>query len=145
MSSETQIGKLVIYLKIKTEALEKGLETAKQKLEKIEEENKKVQSTNSGLETSYVALSVTAVASLVKITSALDDGVAEYTKYKNSMMTVNKVAQNTGNTLEDIQKIINESNEFKLMSETDLNASIKNLLLWIYCRTSNRDIKKTTR
>lgn len=142
MSSETQIGKLVIDLKIKTEALEKGLETAKQKLEKIEEENKKVQSTNSGLETSYVALSVTAVASLVKITSALDDGVAEYTKYKNSMMTVNKVAQNTGNTLEDIQKIINESNEFKLMSETDLNASIKNLLLYGYTAEQATEILK---
>lgn len=29
MASETQIGQLVIDLKIKTEALEKGLETAK--------------------------------------------------------------------------------------------------------------------
>ena len=33
MASETQIGQLVIDLKIKTEALEKGLETAKQKLD----------------------------------------------------------------------------------------------------------------
>ena len=33
MASETQIGQLVIDLKIKTEALEKGLETAKKKSE----------------------------------------------------------------------------------------------------------------
>ena len=34
VASETQIGKLVIDLQIKTQALEKSLETAKQKLKK---------------------------------------------------------------------------------------------------------------
>ena len=35
MAKETQIGQLVIDLKVRTEALEKGLETAKKKLQEI--------------------------------------------------------------------------------------------------------------
>lgn len=142
MAKETQIGQLVIDLQIKTQALEKGLESAKKKLQNIEEENKKVESSNKGLDASFIAMAATAVASLVKIKSALDDGVVEYTKYKNSMMTVNKVAQNTGTTLSEVQDIINKSNEFKLMNESDLNASIKNLLLYGYTAEQATDILK---
>lgn len=140
MADETKIGQLVIDLQIRTQALEKGLETAQKKLKEIEKSNEQVKNSNSGLEMSYIALAATATVSLVKITGALTDSVKEYTKYKNSMMTVNKVAQNTGNTLEDIQKIINKSNQFKLMDETDLNASIKNLLLYGYTAEQATDI-----
>lgn len=142
MANETKIGQLVIDLQIKTQALEKGLESAKKKLQEIEKSNDKVKSSNNGLEASYIAMSVTAVASLVKIKSAIDDGITEYTKYKNSMMTVNKVAQNTGTTLSEVQDIINKSNEFKLMNESDLNASIKNLLLYGYTAEQATDILK---
>lgn len=142
MANETKIGQLVIDLQIKTQALEKGLESAKKKLQEIEKSNDKVKSSNNGLEASYIAMSVTAVASLVKIKSAIDDSITEYTKYKNSMMTVNKVAQNTGTTLSEVQDIINKSNEFKLMNESDLNASIKNLLLYGYTAEQATDILK---
>lgn len=142
MTNETEVGSLAINLKIKLEALEKGLETAKKKLQSIEQESKNVENSNKSLDASFIAMSATAVASLVKIKSALDDGVAEYNKYKNSMMTVNKVAQNTGTTLSEVKDIINKSNEFKLMSETDLNSSIKNLLLYGYTAEQATDILK---
>jgi len=102
MANETEIGSLAINLKIKLEALEKGLETAKKKLQEIEKSNEKIKQSNSGLEASYIAMSVTAVASLVKIKSAIDDGVAE----------------------------------------SDLNASIKNLLLYGYTAEQATDILK---
>lgn len=40
MASETQIGQLVIDLKIKTEALEKGLETAKKNYNHLSKKTK---------------------------------------------------------------------------------------------------------
>ena len=142
MAKETKIGQLVIDLQIKTQALEKGLETEKKKLQEIEKQDDQVGDSNKRLETTYIALAATAVASLIKIKSALDDSVTEYTKYKNSMMTVNKVAQNTGTTLSEVQEIIDKSNEFKLMNESDLNASIKNLLLYGYTAEQVTDILK---
>ncbi len=142
MTSETKIGQLVIDLQIKTKSLEQGLETAKKKLEEIEKSNEQVKNSNKNLDASYIAMSATAIASLAKIKSAIDDGVAEYTKYKNSMITVNKVAQNTGTTLSEVQDIINKSNEFKLMNEADLNAAIKNLLLYGYTAEQATNILK---
>lgn len=142
MAKQTEIGNLAINLKIKLDALEKGIDTAKKKLQEIEKQNTQVQNSNKGLDASFMAMSVSIIASLVKIKSALDDGVAEYTKYKNSMMTVNKVAQNTGITLNEVQDIINNSNEFKLMNESDLNAAIKNLLLYGYTAEQATDILK---
>ena len=43
MPSETKVGQLVIELKTKTEALEKGLETARKELQEIEQNNRKLQ------------------------------------------------------------------------------------------------------
>lgn len=142
MAKQTEIGSLAINLQIKLDALEKGIDTAKKKLQEIEKQNEQVKNSNKGLDASFIAMSASIIASLVKIKSALDDGVAEYTKYKNSMMTVNKVAQNTGTTLNEVQNIINKSNEFKLMNESDLNASIKNLLLYGYTAEQAIDILK---
>ena len=67
MANETKVGQLVIDLKIKTEALEKGLETAKQKLQEIEQNNKQVENSNKSLDASYLAMSATAVLALGKI------------------------------------------------------------------------------
>lgn len=142
MAKQTEIGSLAINLQIKLDALEKGIDTAKKKLQEIEKQNEQVKNSNKGLDASFIAMSASIIASLVKMKSALDDGVAEYTKYKNSMMTVNKVAQNTGTTLSEVQDIINKSNEFKLMNESDLNTSIKNLLLYGYTAEQATDILK---
>ena len=142
MANETKVGELSINLKMRLESLEKGIETAKKKLQEIEKSNEQVKNSNKGLDASYIAMAATAIASLAKIKSAIDDGVTEYTKYKNSMMTVNKVAQNTGTTLSEVQDIINKSNEFKLMNEADLNAAIKNLLLYGYTAEQATDILK---
>lgn len=130
MSKEIQIGQLVIDLKIKTEALEKGLETAKNKLKQLEDENKKVQSSNSQLDTSFIAMSASIVASLVKITSAIDEGVQKYVSYTNSMQALQKTAKATNNSMIDISKTIEDVNKLKLMDESDLNSSIKNLLTY---------------
>lgn len=140
LANETQIGQLVIDLKIKTEALEKGLETAKSKLEQIENQNKQVQSSNNQLDASFIAMSATIVASLVKITSAIDDGVQKYHSYVNSMNALQKTAKATDNSMSDIKNTIEDVNKLKLMDEGDLNASIKNLLLYGYTAEQAADI-----
>lgn len=128
MEKQTRVGELVLDFKIKLEALEKGLETAKKKLEQIEEENKQLKNSNKGLESSFIAISAVAVASFVKIGNAVKDAVNQYNRYTNSMNALNKTAKATGNTMSDVQNIISDVNEFKLMDEGDLNSSIKNLL-----------------
>lgn len=142
MASETQIGKLAIDLQIKTQALEKGLETAKQKLQQIEQQNKQVQSSNNQLDASFVAMSASIVAALAKITSAVQDGVNKYNTYVNSMNALQKTATATNNSMSDIEDTIEDVNKLKLMDESDLNASIKNLLLYGYTAEQAADILK---
>ena len=142
MANETQIGKLVIDLQIKTQALEKGLETAKSKLEQIENQNKQMQNSNRQLDASFIAMSASIVASLVKITSAITDGVEKYNSYTNSMNALQKTAIATNNSMSDIQDTIEDVNKLKLMDEGDLNASIKNLLLYGYTAEQAADILK---
>lgn len=142
MASETQIGKLVIDLQIKTQALEKGLETARQKIQQIEQQNKQVQSSNNQLDASFVAMSASIIASLVKISSAVQNGVSKYNSYINSMNALQKTATATNNSMSDIEDTIEDVNKLKLMDESDLNASIKNLLLYGYTAEQAADILK---
>lgn len=142
MAKETQIGQLVIDLKIKTEALEKGLETAKQKLEKIEQENKKVQSSNSQLDASFIAMSASIIASLAKITSAIEDGVNKYNTYTNSMKALQKTANATNNSMTEIEETIKDVNKLKLMDDSDVIASTKNLLTYGFTVKQTGEILK---
>ena len=142
MAKETQIGQLVINLKIKTEALEKGLETAKNKLKQLEDENKKVQSSNSQLDASFIAMSASIVASLVKITSAIDEGVQKYVSYTNSMKALQKTAKATDNSMTDILKTIEDVNKLKLMDDSDVTAATKNLLTYGFTVKQTGEILK---
>ena len=128
MASETQIGQLVIDLKIKTDALEKGLETAKKKLQEIEKQNEQVKNSNNQLDASFIAMSASTVASLVKIKSAIDDGVEKYNKYVNSMSALQKTAKATNNSMTDIKNTMEDVNEFKFIDDADLSKSMQNLL-----------------
>ena len=130
MAKETQIGQLVIDLKIKTEALEKGLETAKQKLENLENKNKQVQNSNNQLDASFIAMSASIIASLAKITSAVDDGVQKYISYTNSMKALQKTAKTTNNSMSEIENTIEDVNKLKLMDDSDVTAATKNLLTY---------------
>ena len=125
---ETKIGQLVIDLKIKTEALEKGLETAKKKLEEIEKQNEQVKSSNKGLDASFIAMSASIVASLAKITSAIDDGVTKYNNYVNSMGALEKTVRSTKNSMIDVKKAMEDVNKFKFIDDADLSKSMQNLL-----------------
>lgn len=142
MANETQIGQLIIELKVKTEALEKGLETAKQKLEKIEQENKKVQSSNSQLDASFIAMSASIIASLAKITSAIEDGVNKYNTYTNSMKALSKTASATNNSMTEIEDTIKDVNKLKLMDDSDVIAATKNLLTYGFTVKQTGEILK---
>lgn len=128
MASETKVGTLVVELQMKTQALEKGLETAKKKLQEIEKQNTQVQNSNKGLDASFIAMSVSIVASLKKIKSAIDDGVEKYNKYVNSMQALQKTAKATGNSMSEIKDSMEDVNEFKFIDDSDLSKSMQNLL-----------------
>lgn len=142
MASETQIGQLVINLKIKTEALEKGLETAKKKLEEIEKQNEQVKSSNSQLDASFITLSATAVISLKQIVSAVEEGVNKYDSYINSMNALKKTAKSTNNSMAEIKDSIEDVNKLKLMDDSDVTASTKNLLTYGFTVKQTSDILK---
>lgn len=128
MANETQIGQLVIDLKIKTEALEKGLESAKNKLQEIEKQNDQVKNSNSQLDASFIAMSAGIVASLAKIKSAVEEGVNKYNSYVNSMSALQKTAKSTNNSITQIKDAMNDVNEFKFIDDADLSKSMQNLL-----------------
>lgn len=142
MATETQIGKLVIDLQIKTQALEKGLNTAKQKIKEMENSNKSLENSNKSLDASFIAMSASIIVALRSIGTAVQDGVNKYNSYTNSMNALKKTAEATNNTMDDIQKVIEDVNKLKLMDEADLNASIKNLLLYGYTAEQAADILK---
>lgn len=127
MSSETQIGKLVIDLQAKTEALEKGLETARKKLQEIEQNNKQVESSNKSLDASYLAMSATAVLALGKIVGAIKDCVNEYNSYTQAMSSLQNVSEYTGESMTDLSKIMNKFGAY--MTKSDLATTIKNFSL----------------
>lgn len=142
MATETQIGKLVIDLQIKMQALEKGLDTAKQKIKELENNNKLLENSNKNLDASFIAMSATAVLALNQIGSAVQAGVNKYNSYTNSMNALKKTAEATNNSMSDIQDTIEDVNNLKLMDESDLNASIKNLLTYGYTAEQAADILK---
>lgn len=142
MASDTKVGQLVVDLRIRTEALEKGLKTAQDKLKALEEENKNVQNSNKGLDASFIAMSASIVASLAKIKSAVSDGVEKYNTYVNSMTALEKTAKATNNSMEDIKTSIEEVNKLKLMDESDVTAATKNLLTYGFTVEQTTDILK---
>lgn len=142
MANQTTIGELVIDLKTRTEALEKGLETAKKKLQEVEHQNEQVQNSNSKLDASFIAMSAAAVASLAKIKSAVSDGINKYNSYINSMKALQKTAKATDNSMSDIKDTIEDVNKLKLMDESDLNSSIKNLLTYGFTIEQTSDMLK---
>ena len=139
---ETKIGQLVIDLKIKTEALEKGLETAKQKLQEIEKQNEQVKNSNKNLDANFIALSISVVASLSKIKNVVDDGVNKYNSYVNSMKALQKTAKATNNSMADVEKAIKDVNKLKLMDDSDVTSAKKNLLNYGFTVEQTSDILK---
>lgn len=127
MSNETKIGQLVIDLQIKTQALEKGLETAQKKLKEIEEQNEEVKSSNKGLEASYLALSAAAVAALAKISSVIKDSVEEYKAYTQAMSSLQNVSEYTGQSMSEFAEIMDKFGTY--MTQADLATTIKNFSL----------------
>lgn len=131
MAKETNVGQLVIDLKIKTEALEKGLETAKKKLQEIEQNNNKVQNSNKNLEASYLAMSATAVLALNKIVGAIKECINEYNSYTQAMSGLNNIADYTGQNIEELSTIMQKYTKYGL-TQTDLATAIKNFSLMGY-------------
>lgn len=142
MANETEVGQLVIDLKIKTEALEKGLETAKRKLQEIEKQNEQVKNSNSQLDASFIAMSVSIIATLKGITSAIDDGVQKYISYTNSMQALQKTAKSTNNSMSEIKSTIKDVNKLKLMDDSDVTAATKNLLTYGFTVKQTGEILK---
>lgn len=142
MTTETQIGQLVIDLRIKTEALEKGLESAKSKLQEIEQQNEQVLNSNSQLDTSFIAMSAGIVVSLTKIKSVVDEGINKYNKYVNSMQALQKTAKATNNSMTEIKDSMEDVNKLKLMDDSDVTASTKNLLTYGFTVEQTGDMLK---
>lgn len=127
MANETKVGQLVIDLKIKTEALEKGLETAKQKLQEIEQNNKQVENSNKSLDASYLAMSATAVLALGKIVGIIKECIDEYNSYTKAMSSLQNVSEYTGQSMQDFGNIMSKFGSY--MTKADLATTIKNFSL----------------
>ena len=127
MASETQIGKLVIDLQLKTKALESGLNTAKKKLQEIEQSNENLENSNKSLDASWIAMSATAIGVLVGIKGAVSSAIDEYKSYTQSMESLSDVADYTGQNLSDMGEIMDKYSS--IMNKSDIATTIKNFSL----------------
>lgn len=127
MASETQIGKLVIDLQLKTKALESGLNTAKKKLQEIEQSNENLENSNKSLDASWIAMSATAIGALVGIKGVVSSAIDEYKSYTQSMDSLSDVADYTGQNLSDMGKIMDKYSS--IMNKSDIATTIKNFSL----------------
>lgn len=131
MATETQIGKLVIDLQIKTQALEKGLETAKQKLKEIENSNKSVENSNKSLDASFIAMSASILVALNQIGSAIKTCVNEYNSYTQAMNGLQNISDYTGQDMTKLTQIMQKFMKYGL-AQTDIATAIKNFSLMGY-------------
>ena len=116
MARKTQIGKLVIDLQIKTQALEQGLNTAKQKLKEIESSNKSLEDSNKSIDASYVAMSAAVIGALVKINSTIKDCINEYNKYTQAMSGLENIANYTGQDINKLNQIMQKFSKMRTCS-----------------------------
>ncbi|MCI8486064.1 MAG: hypothetical protein HFJ20_03020 [Clostridia bacterium] len=130
MANETQIGQLVIDLKMRLEGVEKGLETTKKKLKEIESSNKEVENSNNSLESSYLAMSAVAIGSFAGIVRAIKDGIEEYKAYTQAMSSLQNVSEYTGESMNDLSSIMQKYEG--IMTKSDLATTIKNFTLMGY-------------
>lgn len=131
MATETQIGKLVIDLQIKTQALEKGLNTAKQKIQEMENSNKSLESSNKSLDASFIAMSASIIATLHGIGSAIKTCVNEYNSYTQAMSGLQNIANYTGQDMQQLTEIMNKFSKYGL-TQADIATAIKNFSLMGY-------------
>ena len=87
-------------------------------------------------------MSASIIASLAKITSAVDDGVQKYISYTNSMKALQKTAKTTNNSMSEIENTIEDVNKLKLMDDSDVTAATKNLLTYGFTVKQTGEILK---
>lgn len=131
MATETQIGKLVIDLQIKTKALEQGLNAAKQKLKEMENSNKSLENSNKSLDASFIAMSASILVALNQIGSAIKTCVNEYNSYTQAMSGLRNIANYTEQDMEKLTEIMNKFTKYGL-TQTDIATAIKNFSLMGY-------------
>ena len=131
MANETQIGKLVIDLQIKTQALEKGLNAAKQKIQEMEDNNKSLENSNKSLDASFIAMSASILVALNKIGSAIKSCVNEYNSYTQAMNGLQNIANYTGQDMQELTDIMNKFSQYGL-AQSDIATAIKNFSLMGY-------------
>lgn len=124
-------GKLVIDLQIRTQALEQGLNTAKQKLKEIETSNKSLETSNKSLDASFIAMSATAVIALNQIGNAIKSCVNEYNSYTQAMSGLQNIADYTGQDMSKLTEIMQKFMKYGL-TQTDIATAIKNFSLMGY-------------
>lgn len=131
MATETQIGKLVIDLQIKTQALEQGLNTAKQKIKEMENSNKSLENSNKSLDASFIAMSASILVALNQIGSAIKSCVNEYNSYTQAMSGLQNIADYTGQDMNKLTQIMQNFMKYGL-TQTDIATAIKNFSLMGY-------------
>lgn len=127
MANETQIGKLVIDLQIKTQALEAGLSTAKERLKELENSNNDLMNSNKELDASFIAVAATISGTLLGIKSIISSSIQEYNQYTQAMSGLKDVADYTGESMDEFGDIMNDFSKY--MTKSDIAATIKNFSL----------------
>lgn len=147
------VGELLVNIRLKTEALEQGLNEVKRELKQNAEEVKSVSGEYNkfsdnvdkslgktkehihkhsmdimALAMGYQSLSFTAIASLTAIAVAVKKGVDAFNQYNNSMIGLKSIVNGTGNSFKESQAFIEKFIDDGLVPASNAATALRNLL-----------------
>lgn len=122
------LGELVVSLRLRTEALEKGLDATQKKLQDAERQAKKKAASMRELESSYKSVAMTATTTFAVIAAAVATGLKAYNQYTSTMKGFENQIKSTGQSMIEARKALDNLSSDGLISESDTAASIKNLV-----------------
>jgi hypothetical protein len=122
------IGDLVISLRLRTEALERGLNETQRKLREQDRAAREAAAGQRELQGAYTRTAAIAGVAFAAITAAVLSGVKAYTEYTSVMKGFENQIKATGQSVSQAKDVMAELSSDGLISESDTAAAIKNLV-----------------
>jgi len=122
------IGDLVISLRLRTEALERGLNEAQRRLRDQERAAREAAASQRDLQDAYGRTAAVATVAFAAIAAAVLSGIKAYNEYTSTMKGFENQIKAIGGSVSEAKEAMTELSSDGLITESDTAAAIKNLV-----------------
>jgi len=122
------LGELVISLKLRTDALEKGLNETQRKLRDQERAAREAAAGQRELQSAYTQTAAAGTVAFAAIAAAIMGGIKSFNEYTSVMKGFENQIRATGQSVSQAMETMSELSSDGLISESDTAAAIKNLV-----------------